>query len=343
MRRRVGLWMIGLFLLSACVSETRESSVRTHTGEDEWALLIPDWKNDVVHRVSRDGRYVGDFLDASRRAAREVPPRAWQSPRGLLFLPDSGGSFWLAAERGLSEWGVDGTYRRALLLDSGQLQDPVAMTRVGDEIFVVNEDKKNFLVFNRAGEHVRSFGYPELDRATDCKLGPDGMLYVSSSLRHSDQKGLISVWDPKNTAEDAKPIRYLVPPALDDAAGTVALQSLVFDDDGNLIVTDLFRGRVERWSTASNTKIAVLLNAGTPGAYKELARGPDGLVYVTGTDGIYRFAASATAEQLASLSPFFDARQIGERYEHPFSPQSMIFVPAASLPRADGAESPIDG
>jgi sugar lactone lactonase YvrE len=151
------------------------------------------------------------------------------------------------------------------------------------------------------------------------------------------------VWDPKNTADDAKPIRYLVPPAIGDDGGTVALQSLVFDDDGNLIVTDLFRGRVERWSAASNTKITVLLNAGKPGAYKELARGPDGLVYVTGTDGIYRFAASATAEQLASLTPFFDARQIGERYEHPFSPQSMIFVPTAHLAQSNRAESPTDG
>ncbi|HET9063018.1 MAG TPA: hypothetical protein VFO62_06995 [Candidatus Binatia bacterium] len=343
MRKRASLLIIGLCLLSACVSETRESSVRTHTGEAEWALLIPDWKNDVVHRVSRDGRYLGDFLDASRRSASEVPPRAWQSPRGLLFLPDSAGSLWLAAERGLSEWAVDGTYRRALVLDSAQLQDPVAIARVGDEIFVVNEDKKNILVFNRAGERVRSFGYPELDRATDCKVGPDGMLYVTSSLRHSDQKGLISVWDPKNKADDAKPVRHLVPPAIGDDGGTVALQSLVFDDDGNLIVTHLFRGRVERWSTASNTKIAVLLNAGKPGAYKELARGPDGLVYVTGTDGVYRFAANAAPEELASLTPFFDAHQIGGRYEHPFSPQSMIFVPTASLAQSNVANSLTDG
>jgi hypothetical protein len=329
MRKPAGLLIIGLCLLSACMSETRESSVRTHTDDDAWALLLPDWKNDVVHHVARDGRYLGDFLDPSRRSSTDVPPRAWQSPRGLLFLPGAPGALWLAAERGLSEWSVKGKYVRALSLDSGQLQDPVAVTRVGDEIFVVNEDKKNILVFNRAGERVRSFGYPELDRATDCKVGPDGMLYVSSSLRNSDQQGLISVWDPNNTAEDAKPVRYLVPPAIGDDDGTVALQSLVFDDDGNVIVTDLFRGRVERWSTASNTKIAVLLNASKPGAYKELARGPDGLVYVTGTDGIYRFAASATAEELAPLPPFFDARQIAERYEHPFSPQSMIFLPTA--------------
>jgi len=315
-------------LVSACVSEPRESPVRAHTTDAGWELLVPDWKNDVVHRIASDGRYLGDFLDSSRRSSPDVPPRTWQSPRGLLLFPTSPASFWLAAERGLSLWSVEGRFVRALTLDSGLLQDPVALVRVGDEVFVVNEDKRNVLVFDRTGKHVRSFGDPELDRATDAKLGPDGMLYVSSSLRHSDQPGLVSVWDPKHTAKDARPVRYLVPPAPGEEGGTVTVQSLVFDDDGNLIVTDLFRGRVERWSTTTNSKLGVLLDAGKAGAYKELERGPDGLVYLTGPDGIYRFDSHATREQLASLTPFFAARSIEGRYDHPFSPQALVFVPA---------------
>jgi hypothetical protein len=332
-RRTRWIRVIVVTFVAACTPEGREPPATPAKAGPSWAILVPDWQNDVVHRIAADGTYEGDFLARDADKTAGLSPRTWQSPRALLYLAGSAGSpgsFWLAAERGLSVRDTAGEHLRSITTDTTHLQDPVAMLRVRDEVFVLSEDKKKFLVFGLDGVQRRTFGFPELDRATDCKVGPDGLLYVTSSLKHSEQPGLISVWDPKNTEEDARPIRHLIAPEIGDG-GTVSLQSLAFDDDGNLLVTDLFRGRVERWSVQTNTKLDVLMDAGKPGALKELERGPDGLVYLAGPAGIYRFGPSAKPEDLVGVEPFFDAAQLSGKLANSFSPQAITFVPTSIL------------
>jgi sugar lactone lactonase YvrE len=331
MNRLVVLSAVCLLMSSACTRESREPSVRTGVRDiSDWVMLVPDWKNDVVHRISLDGDYEGDFLILDRSPDSEVPKRAWRSPRGIVPAPGKDGGYWLAAERGLSEWSARGEFRRLITADSTHLQDPAAIIRFGDEFFVVSQDKKAMLVFDPSGERTRRFISPDLDRATDGKLGPDGLLYVSKSLRSSEQPGLVSVWDPKNRSEEPTALRYLVPPELTEN-GTASVQSFAFDDDANLLIADHVRGRVERWSTRDNTKIEVLLEGGSLNQFKELERGPDGLVYLAGTRGIYRFIASASADELKGLTPFYSAETISEQYEHEFSPQAILFVERSQL------------
>jgi hypothetical protein len=77
--------------------------------------------------------------------------------------------------------------------------------------------------------------------------------------------------------------------------------------------------------------LGVLLDSDQHGKYTELGRGPDGLIYMAGPDGIYRFDSLASAKDLQQLTPFFDARSIADRYEKAFSPAWLAFVPRSAL------------
>jgi hypothetical protein len=136
------------------------------------------------------------------------------------------------------------------------------------------------------------------------------------------------VWDRKTDTPDAAPLRYHVPPELGDD-GTFWAHSLAFDDDGRLLITDFSRGRVERWDLERNVKLGVLADSEQAGKYLELERAPDGLVYLAGPDGIWRFDSRAAS--IAQVVPFFDARTIADRYPEPFSPASLTFVPRSAL------------
>ena len=303
---------------------------RSSADVSDYVLLVPDWKNHVVHRISADGAYEGDFLEGARRANAEVAAQQWYSPRGMLAFDDTPGKLWMIAERSLSEWTTRGEYKRSLYFDTMFLEDANCIVRAGNEVFVVSEDKKVLMVFALDGTHLRNVGNTELDRAKDCKLGPDGMIYVASAMR-APQIGMISVWDPKSQGAGARPLRYHVLPETGED-GTIWLLGLVFDDDGNVLVTDFSRGRLERWNLQKNEKMAVLLDGDRPGSYADLVRGPDGLVYMTGAKGIYRFSAGDDAKRLESLEPFFRADSIQGRYEHAFSPAGLTFVRREAVP-----------
>jgi hypothetical protein len=113
--------------------------------------------------------------------------------------------------------------------------------------------------------------------------------------------------------------------------GTYWVQGLEFDDDGNLLITEFSRGRLERWNLATNERVAVLLDSDQAGTYLKLERGPDGLIYMVGPAGVYRFDARATPESLKDLKPFFDARQLDGRYPEPFSPSGIAFAPRSAI------------
>jgi sugar lactone lactonase YvrE len=322
MRRAFAL--ITAWLLCAVAHTALADDVTRYT------ILVPDWRNHVVHQIAPDGTYLGDFLEAARKANPDVAAKQWQSPRGFLVFDDVPGKLWMIAERSLSEWTTGGEYKRSLYFDTMFLEDANCIARAGDKVFVASEDKRMFMAFNLDGSHLRNFGFPELDRAKDCKLGPDGMVYVSSAMR-SPQIGLISVWDPNSEGASAKPVRtHILPETGED--GTIWLTSLLFDDAGNLLVTDFSRGRLERWDLKEGKKLAVLLDAGKPGAYGDMVRAPDGRVYMTGNAGLYRFGAGDDAKTLESIQPFFRADSIKGRYEHDFSPAGITFVPRAAAP-----------
>ncbi len=324
---------IGLLLLGLCCFGCRSNRAPATPSPQQYVILAPDWRNDVVHRISLDGGYEGDFLDPARTNDKNISRSAWSSPRGLLFFEGNPGKFWMTAERALTEWGADGRYHRTMYADSSQLEDPTGIVRVGDAVFVVSEDKKIVLVFSPDGNLLRSFGYPELSRADDIKLGTDGLLYVGSRMR-SPTIGLVSVWDPSNTNADAKPVAHLIPPDPADD-GTISVSGLAFDDHGDLLITGFARGRLERWDRKTNQKLEVLLDSEQWGAYRDLERGPDGLIYMSGPAGLYRFDSLATAATLAGIQPFFDARKIADRYQHEFSPEALVFVPRAALTAAN--------
>jgi hypothetical protein len=316
------LLLAALLGLSGCTG--RDALIGSPT--NHYVLLAPDWRNDVIHRIALDGTYEGDLFAAGRAAAKDLNRGVWGSPRGLLLRD---GNLWLTAERALSEWGADGRYIRTLYSNSSQLEDPTGIVAVGDDTFVVSEDKKILLVFDREGALVHSFGYPNLDRADDIKLGPDGMLYVGSRLR-SPETPLISIWDPKIVDEAAQPVGHRIRPDMGEE-GTISVTGLVFDDAGDLLITDFVRGRLERWDLETDSRKEVLLDSDQWGTYRDLERGPDGKIYMSGPAGIYRFDPSATAATLAGIQPFFDARSIAGRYQHEFSPEALVFVPRALL------------
>ena len=143
--------------------------------------------------------------------------------------------------------------------------------------------------------------------------------------------GLVSVRDLHRASEEAPTaVSYKIAPE-QAQNGTTWLGGIVFDDDGDMLVTEFAHGRVERWDAKNNTKSEVLLDGAPPRAYKEIERGPDGFVYVAGTKGIFRFSASAHASDLRDLKPFFDASTIATRYKNDFSPSGIVFVPRSSL------------
>jgi hypothetical protein len=299
---------------------------RRATDAKDYVILAPDPKNDVIHEIAMDGTYEGDFLDSQRFENLADHKIAWDSPRGVLALDPRGERIWVTAERALSEWTADGKYLRTIYADSSHLEDPTGIMRIGGEVFVLSEDKKRMMVFGLDGTLLHEFGYPALIRAKDFKLGLDGMLYVGAQMLNTSIPGLVSVWDPKNTTPEAKPVRYRIPPDTSDD-GTLWVNGLVFDDKGKLLVTAFYRGRVERWDLERNVKLDVLLDSGHPGTYRDIERGPDGLIYVSGPAGLYRFPAEATAADLKDLEPFFDASQLASRYEKEFTPTALVFVP----------------
>lgn len=316
--------VLAALLLASCTSGPESSRPR------DYVLLVPDWKNHVVHRIGLDGAYEGDFLDAQRTRTASLNPTLWTQPLGILFFNDQPARLWLAADRALSEWNGHGGYVRTILDDTSYLEVPTCMVTIGERIFVASADKRDMLVFSRDGIRQGSFGRPGFYRANDCVVGPDGSIYVASTLQNGAAPGLISIWNPADTSESATPTGYRVPGNLGDD-GTYWAHSLLFDDDGKLLITEFARGRLERWDLERNVRIEVLLDADQAGAYLKLARGPDGLVYMAGADGIYRFDSRATGADLKGLRPFFAAQQLVGRYAQPFSPAGITVVPRAAL------------
>jgi len=306
-----------------CVACTHGSRA---TAAKDYVILVPDSKNDVIHQIAMDGSYEGDFLDSHRFEDLAKEKRAWESPRAVLAVDPGGGRIWVAARRGLSEWTADGKHVRTISADSSHLEDPTGIMRIGGEVFVLSMDKKRMMVFGLDGSLLHEFGYPALIRAKDFKLGLDGMLYVGAQMLDTSIPGLVSVWDPKHTTPEAKPVGYRVPPDTSDD-GTLWVNGLAFDDDGKLLITEFYRGRIERWDLDRNVKLDVLLDSGHWGTYRDIERGPDGLIYVSGPAGLYRFPAGANASDLKDLKPFFDAGQIADRYQKEFTPTAIAFVP----------------
>ncbi len=312
-----------LALVITCACERAEPVAPGHT------LLVTDWGNSVVHRIELDGTYAGTFLETGENADAVVKPVLRVKPTGLLMLSDEPARFWMIADRGVTEWDQTGRPLREVLFDTQILETPTCAVRVGDRVFVASPDKKDMQVFDLAGTHLASIGVPHLYHANDCKLGPDGRIYVGSTLNRG-VLGLVSIWDPNNVEPDAKPLEYRIP---GDSSGdeTYWVHGLVFDDDGHLLVTELSRGRLERWDLKANKRMEVLLDSAEGGAYLELERGPDGLVSMAGPAGVYRFDSRAKAADLAGLMPFFDADDIKPPTERGFSPSGLTFEPRSAL------------
>ena len=312
-----------LALVCTCACERPEPVAPSHT------LLVTDWGNNVVHRIELDGTYAGTFLASAENADATVKPVLRAKPTGLLMLDGEPARFWMISDRGLSEWDQAGRPLREVFFDTQILETPTCVVRVGDRVFVASADKKDMHVFDLAGAHLASVGFPHLYHANDCKLGPDGRIYVGSTLNRG-VPGLVSIWDPKNIERDAKPLDYRIP---GDSSGdeTYWIHGLEFDDDGHLLVTELSRGRLERWDLKTNKRLEVLLDSAEGGAYLELERGPDGLVYMAGPAGVYRFDSRAKAADLAGLRPFFDANEIKPPTGRGFSPSGLTFVPRSAL------------
>ncbi len=329
-------------VISAAIAAPVAADSEPADGADRYVMLLPDFRNDVVHKIALDGTYEGDFLDAERidGGKRAVERIAWGGPRGLVFAEDGDDSkVWLLAERSLSEWRPDGTFVKLLYSDAEQLADPTGIARIGDEVWVLSEDKKQLLVFGSDGKLARRGGYPQFDRARDLISGPDGRAYVGSGLHSRELRGLVSVWLAGTEKVPAGAAAYKIAPE-PGKRGTISVHSLVFDAEGDLVITDFARGRVERWDLDENKKLEVLLSSRHWGTYRELARGPDGKIYLSGAAGIYRFDSRAKASELTELAPFFDAGTIAERYPKGFAPSQIVFVKRSSLPSSTAEQAP---
>ena len=314
---------LSLVAIFGCEDRSKQGQAPEEPPSEPYAILIPDWRNDVVHEVGLDGTYTGDFLDPTRwDETSTIAKTAWRSPRGVLILTDR---LWLIAERALSEWDLDGKFQRIVFEDSGLLEDPTGIVRIGDEVFVLSEDKKRFLVFDLEGNQIRRFGYPHLDRANDAILGPDGMLYVASNYSNAALTGLVSVWDPAETRVDAKPLKQLVPPDKTDD-GTIAVHSILFESPDTILLSEFSRGRLERWNLGTNAREEILLDQPDWGAFRYLRLGPGDQVYLVGSDGMYRFPKGTTSDDLADLKPFFDASLADDTIEKEFSPGRFVFL-----------------
>ena len=292
-------------------------------------ILVTDWGNDAVHRVGLDGSYQGSFLTAEGASEAKISATLRMKPAGLIAVADDPLELWLLADRGITAWNSAGAPLRVVFFDTSVLETPTCAVRVGDRVFVASPDKKDMHVFDLRGAHVGSFGFPKLYAANDCKLGPDGMIYVGSTLAMG-APGLVAIWDPSRTGPDVEPVGYRIPGS-SSGDETFWVHGLAFDDDGKLLVTELSRGRLERWDLETNSRVEILLDSDSGGAYAKLERGPDGLVYMAGSAGIYRFDARSTAQDLAGLEPFFDAAAIEDRFAKPFTPAGMTFVRADAL------------
>ena len=298
----------------------------------DYILLVPDFRNDVVHRFGLDGTYEGEFLGPSQFEAHKLAEGIWSSPRALLLLANDPQTFWLANVHVVTAWDGAGKFMKTVFKDTPAMETPVCMEQIGENIALVSEDKHAVLVLGVDGTVVRTISSQDFGRATDCKVGADGLLYVSSRLDAPEHTGLISIWDvSKEPTEDApRASDYRIAPEQGEQ-GTTWISGLAFDDNGDFLVAEFAHGRVERWNAKTNTKSEVLLDGAAPATYKEINRGPDGLVYVAGNKGIFRFAASAHASDLLDIKPFFDASTIAMRYKQEFSPSAIVFVPRSAL------------
>jgi hypothetical protein len=321
-----------LFTLLSVASSCDSTPVaETQQSNEDFVLLLPDSRNDAVHIVSRAGEYLGDLFgdDSSRASGREPIPRSvLESPRRMLLIEGETPRLWLASERSLSEWNVDGSFRRMIFSDTSKLEDPTGMVRVGDEVFVLSEDKSRLLVFDLEGALLRTVGKGRFRRGKDLTVGPDGNLYVAQQM--GSRPGIVSVWSPSAAGPQTEPLRDLIEPDTDPGQ-TWWLNGIAFDEDGTALVTEFPGGRVERWDLARQERIEVLLESGRPGAFLDIERGPDRRFYLAGADGIRAFESGATRDSLNDLGLLFESMQIADRLEFPFSPVSIAFVPRLRL------------
>jgi len=333
-RMTVALVCVATAFVCAATRPGAAAEAPTSASAQDYVLLVPDSRNNAIYEIAADGSYLGDFLTMSPVDDDQDLPRLWNSPRAVLYVEGEPGRLWLAAERSLTEWSMDGRYLRTIFADTVELEDPAGIARIGDEVFVLSEDKSRVMVFDAGGKHLRSFGYHMLQNSKDMKVGPDGKLWVAGQM-FGGRPGLISIWDP-NSAEDAPPLEYRVPPEL-TGTGTWWLSSFALDGHGGVLVTEYSRGRLERWDLKSNERLEVLMEQATPGIYRKLATGPDGMVYLAGAEGIYRFPPEAHAVDLKDLKPFFSAASLADRVEEPFTPTQILFVPRVALTQRQAA------
>ena len=259
-----------LLLLSACSPDGGSAPKDCADCEPvrDAVLLVTDRQGDAVHRYRSNGSYEGIFADIST-CNIDRPSSVRVGPDGLVYLANFGNNQVLRLDQ-------DGGYDRHYF-SSTFLEEPVELVFRHDELFILGNDTGNIVVVGPDGRMIKELGYPKLRHGHDLALGPDGLLYVSTSI-NLGLDASIQVWDP----DTAELVRSFAP-----ADEMDLVTGLSFGDDDTLYATDGISGRVVRFDPYTGAIIEVIVEAGGPlDKPVSLDFGPEGLLYVVHADGV---------------------------------------------------------
>jgi sugar lactone lactonase YvrE len=210
-----------------------------------------------------------------------VDPELLDRPSSVRRGPD--GALYVATFHNSGVTRLDDGGATRFFADS-YLEEPVELAFHGDRLFVLGNDTANVVVADADGAFLDEFGYPEMRNAHDMAFGPDGLLYVATSVSIALEAGL-QAWDVDQ--------RQLVDAfAPEDEVGRAT--AVAFDAEGDLYVADGMHGRVLRYDLASRALAEVVIDEGLDQPVS-LDLSTDGALYVADRLGVHRFDATSGA------------------------------------------------
>ncbi len=159
---------------------------------------------------------------------------------GEVFAFDLGGNFLRVV------------HDNALSPGGPRLEEPCELRVVGDQVLALGNDSRNVVVLDPEQGALYELGDdpsgPSLRSAHGFGVGPDGLIYISTSPTTRDA-GLVQVWDPAT----ATWVRDFAPwPELDEGTGAVV------EPSGTLLVVDWFGGQAVRYDPFSGLLVGRL-------------------------------------------------------------------------------------
>jgi DNA-binding beta-propeller fold protein YncE len=220
-------------------------------------VLVTSRANNSILRYDLEtGDFLGTFATGTGLSS---PVDVTQGPDGDIYVGNFGSSRVTRFDWPTGEY-------LGNFAEHSNMEEIVTIIFHDDKLYAAANDTRRISVFNAdTGSFVHDFGNPTMRYPHDFRFGPDGMIYVTTSVSSGNK---VQVWDPetRTLVRDFAPITEMDYP-----------MSLDFGPDGMLYISDYTTKKIERYDWATGEHLDTFLTTEAPLSHIEF--GPDGKLY----------------------------------------------------------------